>query len=154
MTEEWLQQNALWIIVDPWYPHPYLEDHKYHPQINVDLERTSEKILQYTSLLKYVVVSMSLKKNDIERKLNPKFSSLRNIESNEGYVHRFCKIKKIQDIVFCGFHYERCILNNSVGAKNMSKHYNVYVKKDLCAALKSDNPKILDEITKLYAIII
>jgi len=156
MIEDFLQQNALWIIKDPWYPHPYRTDSAYCPNINEENSLMVDKIVSFLSKLKHVKVSMALKDGNIVRKVHPKLTHINNIEGVPWRILLIMKQYNLKDIVYCGFHYGKCIIYSTDGARVMSNFFNVYVKKDLCGffAGKRFTIERADDITRKYATII
>lgn len=152
-----LHQNALWLIKDPWYPHPFKQDLIYHPNLNVENNIVVDKILCYLPKLKHVKISMSLEHRNTTINIHPKLSHLDNTYGQLWTVYSFMKKNALTDIVYCGFHYGRCIIDSTDGAKKLSRYFNIYVKKELCGIFlggKIKNIEHADEITRNYAVII
>jgi hypothetical protein len=53
INEDYLKQNALWIIMDPWYPTPFKNDYIKCPNIDDLNYEILKKILNYFKEVKY-----------------------------------------------------------------------------------------------------
>jgi hypothetical protein len=156
MIEKWLQQNALWVIMDPWHPHCYEKDLVAHPNLTEENDIMVNKILNYIPNLKHVIVSMAEEKDGIKRTITPKLKHLYNIKDNPLLLISYLKKHNLQNIVYCGFHYGRCILCNKTGAKYMSIYYKTWIKKNLCGFFTCNKIQSIDDanqFTQPYATI-
>ena len=153
-----LEQNALWVIMDPWYPTPYKWDLEYCPNIDELNEVVLDRIIDYIPNLKHVCIScpLTIMEDDEVKEVtsHPKVSHLYNLENSVFKLYFYMKKYNLKSIVYCGFHYGRCILDKDDGAMNLSKHYDVWVKKDLCGLYPEDDWDIMDKETLKYAKII
>jgi hypothetical protein len=155
MTEEWLQQNALWIIVDPWHKHPKVW--KGCPNVDEINAITANRIAAYLPEIKHVCIAMGDKLDNKTLIVAQQFMHLYNIQYKTMKLVYLMEKNNLKDIVYCGFHYGRCIINKPIGAKIMSKYFKTWVKKDLCCFIADENlPSIeyADKITEKYATII
>jgi hypothetical protein len=147
MTEEWLQQNALWVIMDPWISQP-LKDNENNLDINQHNYNTYLKILEYLSQVKHVCVAC-------DEPIYPELIEFPNVKYNTTRLYLLAKNRKCENLVYCGFHYGRCIVRGRPnGTANMSKLMKCWVKKDLCGFFSCEKiPTVTyaDEITKKYA---
>ena len=152
-----LERDALWIIMDPWKPTPYSEDLLECPNLDDIHEVVMGKILDYIPRLNHVCVSCPTFIYDPTFKkvhLHPSVEHLHNLKN---YFHRLFKYMNhhnLSNIVYCGFHYGDCILGSADGAVAASKHYQVYVKRDLCGLYPTESWEEEDKKTKIYAEII
>jgi hypothetical protein len=155
----YLRENALWIIMDPWYPTPFENDFIKCPHIDSHNEITLNNILNYLPKIKNSCISCPKIINDkgkIKRvNSHKKISNLFNLENNYFKLLSLMDKLKLDDIVYCGFHYGQCILDKPDGVINASKKFNVWVKKDLCCLFPNEITwHEADLITEKYAIII
>ena len=138
MTEEWLRQNALWVIVDPWHHQPTDKYKKRTPNIDCHNEVTIKKILHVLPNIKHTYISVPYDTGEPMFEAltpHPLMAHLPNLHNSFANLHLVMKRLKLNDIVYCGFHYGICIIDRPVGAKIMSKYYNIWYKKDLCSLL-------------------
>jgi hypothetical protein len=165
LFEKFLHKNALWIIMDPWCPTPYTLDVEKCPNIDQHNQKTIEKILNYLPNLKLDHVCISCPKylQDENEKdildspvtVNPQLTKFYNIENDIKKLITLMRKKSLSIIVYCGFHYGNCIVFNPDGAKNTSRLFKTFVKKDLCCLFPNEMTwKEADNITKEYAEII
>jgi hypothetical protein len=153
-----LENNALWIIMDPWYPTPYSDILKLFPKIDEYNQITLDKIIQYIPRLKHVCISCpSFIFTEGGKKFvtpHSSISHLFNLKNNLLNLIDYMKKINLSNIVYCGFHYGKCILDKPDGAMNSSKIYNVWVKKDLCGYLPDLPISKYDEEVRKYCTII
>lgn len=155
----YLNQNALWVIMDPWYPTPYEDDLKKCPYIDSHNSITLNNILDYIPKVKNVCISCPriIIDNGILKKVTPhkNLSALFNLENNYFRLLFLMDELKLNNIVYCGFHYGQCILYKPDGIINSSKKFDVFVKRDLCCLFPNEiDWNQADLITKEYATII
>ena len=155
---DFLHENALWLIMDPWHPHPWPHDVEADPDIDKRSDDMVKKIVEYLPNLKHVKVSCP------ERfTIHPDLAHIENY-ANETWrppnsanykVAKYLVDNEICDIVYIGFHLGRCILNKESGAKIMRQHNAIcWQYDDLVARLITDNEEeMLAETSKwLYVI--
>ena len=155
-TEEYLKKNALWIIMDPWYPTPYKHDLDRCPHID-DLNKiVLDKIIDYLSEVKHKCISCEEYSTDGKKiHVHNEVSHLFDLKNNYSTLEFMMNVHQLRNIVYCGFHYGQCILNKPDGAINTSKKFTTWVKKDLCCLFPGDmSPEEADSITSKYATII
>lgn len=152
---ESLEDNALWIIMDPWYPTPYQWDLDQYPNIDELNEVVLNKIVDYLPKLKHVCIScpLTIKEDDLIKTVtpHPKVAHLHNLENSIYRLYLYMKKHDLKSIVYCGFHYGRCILDKDDGAMTTSKFCDVWVKKDFCGLYPEDDWNSTDEETLKYA---
>jgi hypothetical protein len=165
LFEKFLQKNALWVIMDPWYPTPYKKDVENCPNIDQHNQKTIDKILNYLPNLKLDHVCISCPKYlqdenendilDLPVSVNPQLTNFYNIEND---LLKLCKLmmkKSLSIIVYCGFHYGNCIVFKPDGVETTSRLFKTFVKKDLCCLFPNELTwEEADNITKKYAEII
>ena len=155
---ESLEDNALWIIMDPWYPTPYQCDLERCPNLDELNEVVLNKIIDYLPKLRHVCISCpsTITEDGVIKKVTPhsKVSHLYNLENSIFKLYLYMSRHKLKSIVYCGFHYGHCILDKDDGAMNTTKLYDVWVKKDFCGLYPEDNWDSTDEDTLKYAKII
>lgn len=156
---KYLQQNALWVIMDPWYKTPYQLDVLKFPGIDEHNEKTIKKIVEYIPKLNHICVScppMIMEKNKSKLvDVHPKLRHLKNFYNSYSNLKKYMDDENLEDIVYCGFHYGQCILYKHDGAKNTSKKYNVWVKKNLCSVFPEElSIEEYDKMVEKYATII
>jgi hypothetical protein len=165
LFEKFLQKNALWVIIDPWYPTPYKKDVENFPNIDQHNQKTIEKILNYLPNLKLDHVCISCPKYiqdkndgkilDIKVTVNSQLTDFYNIENDLIKLITLMRNKSLSIIVYCGFHYGDCIVSKPDGVKNTSRLFKTFVKKDLCCLFPNEVTwEEADNITKEYAEII
>jgi len=157
LSLDYLHKNALWIIMDPWYPHPWPHDVEADPDIDNKTNKMVSKIVDYLPNLTHVKVSCP--------KRFPVHESLQHIENYynetpEEYRADFAMLdymnkNNIRDVVYIGFHLGRCILNKESGARVMTQYKaRCWMKQDLVGVLATDDEDyMLNESKKwLYVI--
>ena len=160
LFEKFLQKNALWVIMDPWYPTPYLEDIENFPNIDEYNQLTIKKILSYLPDLNHVCISCPKYIHDKDEKrisveVEHQLAHLYNLENNLINLIALMRDKSLSIIVYCGFHYGDCIVVKPDGIKNSSKLFKTFVKRDLCCLFPNELTwEEADNITKQYAEII
>jgi hypothetical protein len=158
-VENYLKENALWIIMDPWYPTPYDSDLIKCPYIEEHNEKTLYKIIDYLPQVKHYCISCPefIIENNQFKKIFPhsKLSHLENLKNNYYNLESVMNKLKLNDIVYCGFHYGQCILFKPDGAINTSKNFKVWIKRDLCCLFPEElSWEQADLNTSKYATII
>jgi hypothetical protein len=136
--EDFLRNNALWVIMDPWHPTPYEQDLIKCPYIEDHNQKTLDKIIDYFSFSKvkyrciscpeFIIEHNNCKKVFSHKKINHLF----NLKNNYSNLELVMNKLNLNNIVYCGFHYGQCILHKPDGAINASKKFTTWVKKDLC----------------------
>lgn len=156
-----LEDDALWVIVDPWFPTPFDMDLKQCPNIDELNGQVIDKIVKYLPKLKHVCVSCPTIINDSELHVtkkvhvHPKLKHLYNFKNDYSDVLKYMRMNNLNKIVYCGFHYGDCILYNDDGVVNTSKKFKVFVKKELCGIFPgSISWDSADKKTKKYARVI
>lgn len=142
VSVEWLHENALWMIMDAWYPHPWPHDVEADPQIN---ERTNEmvgKIVEYLPNLTHYKMSSPQRfpvHPDLEH-IENFYNETPDVERADIRVAKYMKEHGLNDIVYMGFHLGRCIVAKESGAKQMSRYgARLWFKEDLVGALITDD---------------
>ena len=62
-----------------------------------------------------------------------KINDLFNLKNNCDNLEFMMNKLKLNNIVYCGFHYGQCILHKPDGAINASKKFTTWAKRDLCS---------------------
>jgi hypothetical protein len=120
----YLEQNALWLIVHPVYTFDK-EIHEIYPWLRSETINFSRKINYYVKDVTHRAISAP---SDPIRF----FNNYLNIIKFENLV-KYMTENNLTNIVYCGFHYGYCIINDKdIGLNITSKYYNCYVKHDLC----------------------
>lgn len=150
---EYLHKNALWMIMDAWYPHPWPHDVKEDPEIDQRSDVMANRIADYLPNLKHV-------KNSCPDRfpIHPKLAHIENYAneaSGDIRVREYMQENQLKDIVYIGFHLGRCILHKETGAINMQRfNYRLWMKDDLVGRLITDNEgAMLDKSRKWLNII-
>jgi hypothetical protein len=151
-----LHKNALWLIMDCWYPHPWPHDVRADPEINERTDTMVKKIVDYLPNLSHVKLSCP--------KRFPVHPDLAHIENwyNETAgvdsfksVYQYMTKNELQDIVYIGFHLGRCILQKETGAINMSKtKFRLWQKDALVGRLITDNEEGMLAKSRQYLYVI
>jgi len=149
----YLEQNALWMIMDPWYPHPWQHDVIADPLINERADTMVDKICQYLPSLKHVKLSCP-KRFPVHQKLSHIeniYNETPGVQRGDICVHEYMKQHNLKDIVYTGFHLGRCILRKETGAIQMNRYgYRTWQKRDLVAVLITDNADHMDAESKKW----
>lgn len=155
---EFLHDNALWIIMDPWYPSPHTRDVQADPDINLRTDAMVKKIVNYLPNLKHVKISCPALFD-----IHPDLAHIENYanathnppDSANYKIAKYLKANDITDIVYIGFHLGRCILNKDSGAKMMRRHNAVCWQYDpLVGRLIVDDEKRKLEISSKWLYVI
>jgi hypothetical protein len=154
---EFLHDNALWIIMDPWYPFPYPHNPDADPDINIRTEVMIKKIAEYLPNLKHVKVSCP--------EIHPVHPDLAHIENYPNLpdgqptfsnlkIAQYMVDNDICDIVYIGFHLGKCILFKETGARMMGRHNAVCWQYDPLVDRIGDDEKVRLNISSdwLYVI--
>lgn len=147
---DYLHNNALWIIMDPWMPHPWPKDLAKYPGINEHNNKTLVKIVDYLPKLKHVVVSCPTCFT-----VDSRLVHLYNTGNFPHNVHQYMATHKLSNIVYCGFHHGRCIINKGDGAKMMKlAGYTLWELRALTSLWVEDTWDWGDQESKPYLTII
>jgi hypothetical protein len=135
--ENFFKNNALWVIMDPWHPTPYEQDLIQCPYIEDHNQKTLDRIIEYLTKVTYKCISCPdvIVDNNLHKKVFPhkKVSHLFNLKNNCDNLEFMMNKLKLNNIVYCGFHYGQCILHKPDGAINASKKFTTWAKRDLCS---------------------
>lgn len=156
---EFLHKNALWVIMDPWYPTPHSDDLIKYPHIDQHNEKTLNKIVDYIPNLKHVCIScppIIIENYEPKTvKVHPKVCKMKNLYNSYSNIMNYMEKLQLNDIVYCGFHYGMCIVFKHDGAKNTSKKFRTWVMKDLCCMFPGEiSEEESDKIVEKYSTII
>ena len=147
----YLQQNALWMIMDPWYPHPWPHDVQADPLIDQRSDAMVAKIVDYLPNLKHVKLSCP-QRFPVHEKLahiENFYNETPNVTRGDICVHNYMQEHGLKDIVYTGFHLGRCILKKETGAIQMNKYgYRTWMKRDLVGVLITDDENHMDAQSK------
>lgn len=141
-----LENNALWFVM-----HPVLtfdnEIHEIYPWLRADTINFSRKIAYYLKPIVHKAICAPSQQIRF-------FNDYKNIVTHSD-LDSYLKQNKLEFIVYCGFHYGFCIINDeNVGMKRMTNNYRCYVKHDLCQILWEADWGERDKITSRYGTII
>ena len=148
MTLEHLENNALWIIMDPWEKTPYEEDLVKCPELDTINHRLFERIAGYVPKLNRVFISCSL-----ISKVHPSLSHVKNLFHNFDLLKDYVIANNITDIVYMGLHHGRCILNRPTGAMYVHKelpNVKLWLKTDFVEILPWDDVVVADNNSKQF----
>jgi len=119
-----LETNALWLVIHPVTTFDN-EIHEIYPWVRAETINFSKRILHYLKNVKYKAISAPTEAIRF-------FHNYPNLVSSS-QLQDYMKKHKLSNIVYCGFHYGFCILNDEkVGINKMEKYYTCFVKKDIC----------------------
>jgi hypothetical protein len=141
-----LETDALWLVV---HPVNTFDDqiHEIYPWLRAETINFSKRIDHYLENVKYKAISAPTP----ALSLFNQYANLSSCTELSNYLNR----RKLSNIVYCGFHYGFCILNDpEVGVKIMKKYYNCFVKKDICQLAWEADWNDRDTATRLHAKII
>jgi hypothetical protein len=145
-----LEKNALWIIMDPWYPTPVVQDISDHPNLDDINMVTMKKIVSYVHRLKHAVVSM-----DTDMNIYHELRHISNIGYDYDMLEQYILTHGIRDIVYMGFHHGRCITDRDTGLMavktKLKDSVNLWVKRDMVGIFPGDDPAEKDIKTLQYA---
>lgn len=143
---DYLEKNALWIIMHPLQTFD-AEIHSIYPWLRAETINFSRRINYHLNEVKYKVICAPSAPVGC-------FKEYTNITKNN-QLQEFMTKKKLDTIVYCGFHYGACIVyEDEVGMKIMSKKYKCYVKQDLCVLNWENTWSMTDQTTSCYGTII
>ena len=139
-----LQNEAVWLIIDPWDTQPKPFDNEY---VNNNNDYYCKKINEYMHDIKHKFVVLD--ENDTVHKIFKGYPRIQHQLVNETIKDNF------DTIVYVGFHHGRCTIDKpGSGAKNMSKTYTLYFKENLLCLLPGDSWLEMDKKVKKYGEII
>jgi len=145
-----LNDDAIWLIFDPWTSQPEPHNTVYVNNIN---DYFCHKIHEYMKDVKHKFVVMHNKERNAYG-VNELLKELPQITHEE--IPNL--LEPITSVVYAGFHYGRCPIDREYsGAKFMKQHnhkLNIYFKKDLLCLLPGDSWLEMDKKTKEYGEII
>ena len=135
-----LQNEAIWLIIDPWATQPEPFNNEYVNNIN---NYYCKKIDEYMHDVKHKFVVVN--ENETVHEIFKGYPKIQHEFVNE-------KIKDNFDtIVYVGFHHGRCTVDKPIsGAKHMSKNYKVYYKENLLCLLPGDSWIEMDKKAEKY----
>lgn len=155
---EYLHKNALWLIMDPWDPHPWPHDVKADPKINERSHAMVEKIVEYLPNLTHVRLSCPKKfpVNKLLDNIENFYNETPGVPRADQQIITYMEHNNLKDIVYLGFHLGRCILMKESGAIHMSKYrrYRLWMKQDLTGHLITDNYDVMLNESKKWMNII
>lgn len=147
VSEQFLRENALWIIMDPWSPHPFPRDLEKDPNIDQHIEEIIVKISTCVSEVKHVATSCPANYS-----IHSSVDHYYKLHSSTKSVTDYLEKHGISDVVYVGFHHGRCILNRPTGAIKISRYkkYRLWLKRDLVGILGYDDAEEMDQKSKKY----
>ena len=143
---DFLHLHALWLIMDPWLPHPWPKDRQRWPHIDQHNQKTIDDIVGYLPNLRHVTVSVSPSYT-----VHPTLQHLPNTENRFDRLDTMMQALQLTDIVYIGFHWGICMLRKPDGAINVRRRttYNLYTLPSLCSIMPGSDKIKLD--TKMSA---
>ena len=143
-TLRFLENKALWVVVDPWLNQPQSDRDKFWA-IGIDLNQHNHIFLDKL-------------RHDLNPVKNVIVYQLSNVPLHSLYTDypRYTNIEEIaidwnnySHFVFCGMHYGACV-HNAVKQLRQALPGNYYVKRDSCCLMPFENPvkydqRLLDE---------
>ena len=143
---DFLHLHALWLIMDPWLPHPWPKDRQRWPHIDQHNQKTIDDIVAYLPNLRHVTVSVSP-----VYAVHPTLQHLPNTENRFDRLDTMMQALQLTDIVYIGFHWGICMLRKPDGAINVRRRtsYNLYTLPALCSIMPGSDKIKLD--TKMSA---
>lgn len=148
---DFLHLHALWLIMDPWLPHPWPKDRQRWPHIDQHNQKTIDDIVDYLPNLRHVTVSVSPAYS-----VHPTLQHLPNTENRFARLDTMMQALQLTDIVYIGFHWGHCLLRKPDGAINVSKRtqYKLYAYPRLCSILPHSNDEILTKKMSNYVMLL
>ena len=143
---EFLEKNALWIIMDPWEKTPDAQDLIDCPNLDILNVEVINKIVEYIPNLTHVLVSCN-------KKVHPLLSHLNNLNHNFDLLEYYLKKHDITNVVYMGFHHGECIIVRPTGAANLHQKLStveLWLKRDLVGSLPWENEDLSDVKSKKY----
>jgi hypothetical protein len=144
---DFLHQNALWLIMDAWFPHPWPKDRQRWPDIDQHNQITIDAIVAYLPNLQHVAISVAGAYRPHEalahlpNTLN-NFTVLQDLMTQRGLTH----------IVYTGFHWGLCLLRKPDGAVNVGKRteYQLWAYQPLCSVMPGTDKNRMDAKMALH----
>ena len=148
---DFLHLHALWLIMDPWLPHPWPRDRQRWPHIDQHNQKTIDAIVDYLPRLRHVAVSVSMKYS-----VHPALHHLPNTQNRLEHLDAMMQQHRITDLVYTGFHWGICMLNKPDGAVNVKQHtgYTLYAFRPLCATMPGTQARGLDDKMAAHVMIL
>jgi hypothetical protein len=133
---DFLHLHALWLIMDPWLPHPWPRDRKQWPDIDEHNQITVDLIVGYLPRLQHVAISVAP-----QYRIHPALSHLPNTENQLECLIDIMQQRSLTDVVYIGFHWGVCMLHKPDGAINVAKHtsYKIHAYRPLCSVFPGSN---------------
>jgi len=135
-----LNENSIWIIMDPWKNQeelfPFWVPANLGPgELNDWNSVYMKKIIEYLPKMKYpLVVTTEIDKSPKVLQNLPYVQHYPN-KAGPFVVEKYLKRYNLTNIIYCGFHEQECIINRHTGYKNMSDlGIECYICKDLTCA--------------------
>lgn len=129
---DFLHLHALWLIMDPWFPHPWPRDRQRWPNIDDHNQLTIDAIVDYLPNLKHVIVSVAP-----AYQVHPALQYLYNTKNRLDLLLQKINALGVTDLVYVGFHWGICMLNKPDGAANLQSHTSLklYAYPPLCSIM-------------------
>ena len=131
-----LNERSIWIIMDPWEDQERLFPGRLSPNTEPGLlnrwnKITMDKILTYLPQMEYpMVVTTEIDKSPA---VFQKLPYIQHHPKNAGpyLLARYMDKHDLNNIIYCGFHENECIVNRPTGYNRMSSVVDCYICKDL-----------------------
>jgi hypothetical protein len=139
ITLKYLRQTALWIIVDPWIQQPDDDGiRSRYPNIDQYNRQLIPEISGFSHRLKHCLVNCPE-----DRAIHPELGHLHNIVDNPQEFDRYTLDHGIKHVVYCGFHYGRCLLDRYTGARYAdSQNLTSWMYFPLCCVYPGDSVEL------------
>ena len=132
-----LNENSIWIIMDPWsnqeelFPS-WVPENLGPGELNDWNSVHMNKILEYLPNIKYpLVVTTEIDKSPAVLQNLPYIQHYPN-KAGPHLIERLMHKHNLTNIIYSGFHEQKCIINRRTGYKNMSDlGIECYICKDL-----------------------
>lgn len=135
----------MWLIMDPWYPHPWDEDRRQYPNIDDVNSAMIAKIQQYLPNIRHAVVSVASKFS-----VHPGLRHLENVRNDCRRAREYMSEHSLEDIVYLGFHHGYCIITKPDGARQMRRWYRCWLKRDLACDFPDGRTEVLDRESRRF----
>ena len=130
-----LQEKGLWLVMHPTKSLSWENDQVF-PWLGAEMTRTSQRISYYLRPCKHKFVVL----ND-DHVIISAFSEYKEMNTQND-LHQYCAQNNITEIIYTGFHYGVCILNEKeVGLESLNAYnknssrvgpcYKMFVKREL-----------------------
>ena len=148
---DFLHLNALWLIMDAWFPHPWPRDRERWPDIDQHNEITIDTICGYLHKLAHPAVSVAP-----QYTVNARLRDLPNTQNNLQELAKIMRERALQNIVYVGFHWGICLINKGDGARAVNQNYvwKLYTYRPLCSVFPGSDEPVMTRKMSRYMILL